>query len=174
VSAAEDEASRFDVASADETSLAVWVTGDGPPLVLVHGSLCDHTRFDPLVAELRAGMTTFVMDRRGFGASGDAAAYSIERELEDVAAVVDAVAARTDGPVALWGHSYCSNCAMGGAAFTSSVRHLLRSRSPKAMATSPSRPIQPWSPPSLRSSSLRSAVHRERSAASENHARIGC
>jgi alpha-beta hydrolase superfamily lysophospholipase len=57
-------------------------------------------------------MITFAMDRRGFGASGDAAAYSIELEFEDVAAVVDAVAARAGGPLALWGHSYCSNCAM--------------------------------------------------------------
>jgi pimeloyl-ACP methyl ester carboxylesterase len=91
---AEATKTRLDVQSADGTSLAVWVEGRGPPLVLVHGSLCDHTRFDPLVAELRGGATTFAMDRRGFGASGDAAGYSIEREFEDVAAVVDAVAAR--------------------------------------------------------------------------------
>lgn len=116
---------RFDVRSPDATSIAVWIAGDGPPLVLVHGSLCDHTRFDPLVAELRDGMTTFAMDRRGFGASGDATSYSIEREFEDVAAVVDAVAHRTGGLVALWGHSYGANCAMGGAARTSKVGHLL-------------------------------------------------
>ena len=84
------ETRRFDVRSADGTSLAVWVDGDGPPLVLVHGSLSDHTTFDPLVEELRCGVTTFSMDRRGFGASGDAAGYAIEREFEDVAAVVEA------------------------------------------------------------------------------------
>jgi pimeloyl-ACP methyl ester carboxylesterase len=100
-------------------------TGAGPLLVLVHGSLCDHTRFDPLVAELRIGVTTFAMDRRGIGASGDAADYSIEREFEDVAAVVDAVAARTSEPVALWGHSYGAGCAMGGAALTNNVHHLV-------------------------------------------------
>ncbi len=117
--------SRLEVQSTDGTPLAVWVEGSGPALVLVHGSLCDHTRFDPLVAELRDGVTTFAMDRRGFGASGDASDYSIEREFEDVAAVVDAVAARTGGPVALWGHSYGANCAMGGAALTSNVARLL-------------------------------------------------
>jgi pimeloyl-ACP methyl ester carboxylesterase len=122
---AEGEASRFDVRSADGTLLAVWVDGEGPPLVLVHGSLCDHTRFDPLVAELRADVTTLAMDRRGFGASGDAADYSIDREFEDVAAVVDAVATRMGGPVALWGHSYGAGCAMGGAALTSNVHHLV-------------------------------------------------
>ena len=65
------------------------------------------------------------MDRRGFGASGDTADYSIERDFEDVAAVVDAVAARTGGPVALWGHSYGANCAMGAATLTSNVHHLV-------------------------------------------------
>jgi pimeloyl-ACP methyl ester carboxylesterase len=118
-------ADRFDVRSADGTPLAVWADGDGPPLVLVHGSLCDHTAFDPLVAELRGTMTTFAMDRRGFGASGDAAGYALEREFEDVAAVVEGVADRTGGPVPLWGHSYGAGCAMGGAALTGAVRHLV-------------------------------------------------
>jgi pimeloyl-ACP methyl ester carboxylesterase len=118
-------ADRFCVRSADGTPLAVWVDGAGPPLVLVHGSMCDHTAFDPLVAELRDTMTTFAMDRRGFGASGDTAGYAIEREFEDVAAVVAEVAARTGGPVALWGHSYGAGCAMGGAALTGDVHHLV-------------------------------------------------
>jgi pimeloyl-ACP methyl ester carboxylesterase len=65
------------------------------------------------------------MDRRGFGASGDAAHYSIERDFEDTAAVVDAVAARTDGAITLWGHSYGANCAMGGAARTANVHQLV-------------------------------------------------
>ncbi|HEX2064311.1 MAG TPA: alpha/beta hydrolase [Acidimicrobiales bacterium] len=94
-------------------------------MVLVHGSLCDHSRFDDLVAELRDGVTTFAMDRRGFGDSGDAGAYAIEREFEDVAAVVDAVAACSGRRVALWGHSYGANCAMGGAALTGDVGHLV-------------------------------------------------
>jgi pimeloyl-ACP methyl ester carboxylesterase len=116
---------RFDVRSADGTSIAVWVEGEGPGLVMVHGSLQDHTASGALVDELRGSTTTFSLDRRGFGASGDSADYSIEREFEDVAAVVDAVAARTGGPVALWGHSYGANCAMGGAALTGNVHHLV-------------------------------------------------
>lgn len=70
-------AHRFDVRSADGTPLAVWADGQGPSLVLVHGSMCDHTASDPLVAELRDTMTTFAMDRRGFGASGDAAGCAL-------------------------------------------------------------------------------------------------
>ena len=116
---------RFDVSSADGTGLAVWVDGEGPALVLVHGSPSEHTTFDPLVQELRRDCTTFAMDRRGSGASGDAEPYAIEREFEDVAAVVDAVAARTGGPVALFGHSYGCNPAMGGATLTTNVHHLV-------------------------------------------------
>jgi pimeloyl-ACP methyl ester carboxylesterase len=115
-------ADRFGVRSADGTPMAVWVEGEGPPLVLVHGSMCDHTASDPLVAELRDTMTTFAMDRRGFGASGDAAGYALEREFEDV---VEAVAVRTGGPVALWGQSYGAGCAMGGAALTGAVHRLV-------------------------------------------------
>ena len=116
---------RFDVSSADGTSIAVWVEGTGSALVLVHGSIADHTTFEPFVAVLRDVFTTYCMDRRGFGASGDAPGYYIERDFEDVAAVVDAVAARTGAPVTLWGHSYGANCAMGGAARSRNVHHLV-------------------------------------------------
>jgi pimeloyl-ACP methyl ester carboxylesterase len=117
--------SRFDVQSADGTSLAVWIDGDGSPLVLVHGSVSDHTTLAPFVDELATDLATFSMDRRGFGASGDPPDYTIERDFEDVASVVDAVAARTGGPVALFGHSYGASCAMGAAALTSNVHHLV-------------------------------------------------
>ena len=92
---------------------------------MVHGSIADHTTFDPFVAVLHDEFTTFAMDRRGFGASGDAAGYTIERDFEDVATVIDSVAARTGGPVALWGHSYGANCAMGGATLTGNIHHLV-------------------------------------------------
>ena len=121
----ETTTTRFDVRSPDGTPIAVWVEGTGPALVMVHGSIADHTTFDSFVAVLREDFTTFAMDRRGFGASGDAGGYTIEREFEDVAAVVDAVTARTGGPVALWGHSYGANCVMGGATLTNDVHHLV-------------------------------------------------
>ncbi|MGH9269441.1 MAG: alpha/beta fold hydrolase, partial [Acidimicrobiales bacterium] len=89
------EVERFDVQSADGTSIAVWGDGNGPPLVLVHGGLNDHTTDRPFIDELRGTVTTFAIDRRGRGASGDGPDYTIEREFEDIAAVVDAVAART-------------------------------------------------------------------------------
>lgn len=125
LSAGAAESNRFDVQSADGTPIAVWVEGEGPPLVLVHGSMQNHTISAALVEELRTGITTSAVDRRGFGASGDAPVYAIEREFEDIAAVVDAVAARIGSPVALWGHSYGASCAIGGAALTGNVSHLL-------------------------------------------------
>src|SRR5262245_34876967 len=117
--------SRFDVRGADDVPLAVWVAGTGPPVVLVHGSIADHTTFDLLVEALRPHATTFSPDRRGFGASGDGAGYAIEREFVDVAAVVDAVAARAGRPVTLWGHSYGANCSLGAAARTAAVAGLV-------------------------------------------------
>jgi pimeloyl-ACP methyl ester carboxylesterase len=113
------------VGSGDGTSLGVFVEGDGPPLVMVHGSIADHTTFDGLVAELAPSMCTYRMDRRGFGASGDADHYTIEREHEDVAAVVDAVSQHSGAEVAVFAHSYGANCALGGAVATDDVSHLV-------------------------------------------------
>lgn len=115
----------FTVQSADGTPIGVFVEGRGPPLVMVHGSIADHTTFDELVVELAPALTTFCMDRRGFGVSGDSDVYALEREHEDVAAVVDAVAQLSRAPVALFGHSYGANCALGGAVATDQVARLV-------------------------------------------------
>ncbi len=113
----------FTVRSGD-VPIGVFVDGEGAPLVMVHGSIADHTIFDDLVAALAPSVNTFRMDRRGFGASGDEPEYTIEREYADVAAVVDAVAVQSGGPVALFGHSYGANCALGGAVASNNVSHL--------------------------------------------------
>ena len=118
-------ASPTHVVATDGTPIALWIAGSGPALLMIHGSIADHTTFDPFVEVLRTGWTTYSMDRRGFGASGDTDDYSIDCDFEDAAAVVDAVAARTGGPVTLWGHSYGANCAMGAAARTGNVHHLV-------------------------------------------------
>ena len=76
------------VASADGTPIAVWRSGNGPPLVLVHGTAADHSRWAPVLPALAARFTVLAVDRRGRGASGDARDYALEREAEDVAAVI--------------------------------------------------------------------------------------
>jgi hypothetical protein len=57
-------AERWDVKSGDGGSIAVWVEGKGPPLVLVHGSVSDHTMFAPwwAMCEMRAPYSR--VDRR--------------------------------------------------------------------------------------------------------------
>jgi pimeloyl-ACP methyl ester carboxylesterase len=70
---------------------------------------------------LERQFTVYVVDRRGRGESGDSPTYSIEREFEDVAAVVDSV----DQPVNLLGHSYGGICSMEASLLTKNVRKLI-------------------------------------------------
>ena len=119
------EATMTRVASRDGTEIAVWSSGQGPPLVLVHGAVADHTRWRPLLPYLEPHVTVHAMDRRGRGASGDAPGYAIERELEDVAAVVDAVAEASGSATDLYGHSFGGLCAFGGATLTANIGRLV-------------------------------------------------
>jgi pimeloyl-ACP methyl ester carboxylesterase len=109
------------VGSPDGTRIACWRSGSGEPLVLVHGTTADHRRWARVVPELEARFTVFAVDRRGRGASGDASEYRIEREFEDVVAVVAAIGR----PVTLVGHSYGGICALEAALRTSAVRRLI-------------------------------------------------
>lgn len=95
--------------SADGTRIAYERRGDGPPLLLVHGTTADHTSWEPVCPALEERFSLYLMDRRGRGESGDAADYSIEREFEDIAAVAGA----SDEPVSLAGHSYGALCSLG-------------------------------------------------------------
>ena len=119
------EATMTRVESRDGTEIAVWSSGQGPPLVLVHGAVADHTRWRPLLPHLEPHVTVHAMDRRGRGASGDAAGYAIEREFEDVAAVVDAVADASGSAADLYGHSFGGLCAFGGATLTAGIGRLV-------------------------------------------------
>jgi pimeloyl-ACP methyl ester carboxylesterase len=110
--------------SRDGTTVGYWTSGDGPPLVLVHGGFGDHTRWDALRPHLEPHVTVHAMDRRGRGASGDHPDYSIEREYEDVAAVVDAVASETGATVDVYGVSLGGVCALGAALLTTHIRRL--------------------------------------------------
>jgi pimeloyl-ACP methyl ester carboxylesterase len=113
------------VVSRDGTQIAYWTSGEGPPLVVVHGTPADHTRWRPLLAYLEPHATVHAMDRRGRGASTDAPDYDLVREYEDVAAVVDAAAEASGVPVDLYGHSHGGIVAFGAATVTSKIRRLV-------------------------------------------------
>lgn len=117
-----EEATR--ITSRDGTEIAYWQSGAGAPLVMVHGTTADHTRWAPVLPYLEPHALVCAMDRRGRGGSGDAPDYALDREHEDVAAVVDAVAAATGSPVDLLGHSYGGVCAFGAALLTDNIRTL--------------------------------------------------
>ena len=99
------------VPSRDGTSIGYAVSGSGPPLVLVHGTTGAHWSFALLAPHLEDRFTVCAVDRRGRGGSGDTTEYSIEREFEDVAAVVDAL----PEPAGVFGHSYGATVALGAA-----------------------------------------------------------
>jgi len=113
------------VRSADGTPIAVFSTGGGPPLVLVHGASADHTTFRVVGPRFAERFTVHAIDRRGRGASGDGPAYAIEREYEDVAAVAKTLAAESGTAVDVFGHSYGGRCALGAALLTTTVRRVV-------------------------------------------------
>jgi pimeloyl-ACP methyl ester carboxylesterase len=109
--------------SKDGTRIAYWQSGHGPPLVLVHGTTADHTRWAPILPQLQERFTVFAMDRRGRGGSGDVADYVQEREFEDIAAVVEAAAGA--GKANLLGHSYGALCSLEAALRTDKIDKLV-------------------------------------------------
>ena len=88
---------RLDVSAPDGTRLAVRVTGDGPPLVLLHGFPQNHRCWAPVLPRLAARFTCILPDLRGYGDSAAPAddagheTYSKRRMAGDVVAVLDAL-----------------------------------------------------------------------------------
>ena len=87
--------------STDGTTIAYDRWGAGAPVVIVAGALQGRTSCRPLAEALAARFTVFSYDRRGRGESGDTPPYSVEREIEDLAAVI----AAAGGTAAVYGHS---------------------------------------------------------------------
>lgn len=107
--------------SPDGTEIACHVGGDGPPLLLVHGTSADHTRWAPVIDELTSRFTTYALDRRGRGASGDAVTYAIEREFDDVATVINSIGDDVD----VLAHSYGAVCSLEATLIASRTRRLV-------------------------------------------------
>jgi pimeloyl-ACP methyl ester carboxylesterase len=102
------------VTSADGTTIAYDRYGNGPALVLVGGAF-QHRALDPRTAELAellAGQfRVYHYDRRGCGDSGDTTPYAVEREIEDLAALIE----DAGGSASLFGMSSGGNLALRAA-----------------------------------------------------------
>jgi pimeloyl-ACP methyl ester carboxylesterase len=97
--------------SADGTRIAFRSRGDGEPVLFVHGTGTSGADWAFAGRWLEDRFTVVAMDRRGRGMSGDAPGYSMEREAEDVLAVLEAT-----GSKLLVGHSYGALCSVLAAA----------------------------------------------------------
>jgi len=109
------------VIASDGTPIAYRRGGVGPPLLLVHGTTADHRSWAAVAPLLEPHCTVYALDRRGRGESGDAADYSLAREVEDILAVLSAIAE----PVALLGHSYGALLGLEAARLTDRIDRLI-------------------------------------------------
>jgi hypothetical protein len=83
------------VTSADGTAIGYdRLSDDGPLVILVCGGLDDGAENLPLGEHLAEAFTVVTYRRRGRGDSGDTQPYTVQREVEDLAAVIDAVGGR--------------------------------------------------------------------------------
>jgi pimeloyl-ACP methyl ester carboxylesterase len=78
------------VISKDGTIIAYEQTGTGPVVILVAAALADRGGTRRLAGQLAEHFTVINYDRRGRGKSGDTQPYAVEREVEDIEALIDA------------------------------------------------------------------------------------
>ena len=90
-----------EVTSKDGTRIVFDRTGEGPPLILVGGALNNRGSGAPYAAPLSASFTVYAYDRRGRGDSADTPPYAVDREVEDLLALIE----EAGGSAFLFGHS---------------------------------------------------------------------
>jgi pimeloyl-ACP methyl ester carboxylesterase len=90
-----------EITSKDGTTIAFDRTGEGPPIVVVGGALGDRSAAAELASLLAPRFTVIAYDRRGRGDSGDTAPYAVDREVEDIEALIVAAGGRAS----MFGHS---------------------------------------------------------------------
>jgi pimeloyl-ACP methyl ester carboxylesterase len=108
------------VTSKDGTTIGFDRLGDGPPVVLVSGGSVDRSSNAGLAEQLASDFSVFNYDRRGRGPSGDTQPYAIEREIEDIDAVIGAAG----GSAGLYGTSSGAALALLATAAGSPARKL--------------------------------------------------
>jgi len=89
------------VISKDGTRIAFDQSGKGPAIILVDGATATRLAEASLAAALAPHFTVFAYDRRGRGGSGDAKPYAVEREVEDIEALIN----EAGGSAFVFGHS---------------------------------------------------------------------
>src|SRR5918993_4536841 len=89
------------VTSSDGPPIAFDRLSDGQPVIVVGGQLCDRALTPPTAEALAKHFTVFNYDRRGRGDSGDTTPYAVEREIEDLGALI----AEVGGRASVYGHS---------------------------------------------------------------------
>ncbi len=100
------------VTSTDGTLIAFEQLGHGKPLILVAGALQGLATYHSLAEELAHHLTVVNYDRRGRGESGDTPPYSVDREVEDLHALIDELG----GAASVYGHSSGAALVMHAAA----------------------------------------------------------
>jgi pimeloyl-ACP methyl ester carboxylesterase len=109
------------VISNDGTRIAFRRSGNGLPLLLVHGTTADHRRWDAILPSLEPHFTVVAMDRRGRGRSGDVSYYNFMHEAEDVVAVIETI----DEPAFVLGHSFGGRCCLEASLLTDQIDRLI-------------------------------------------------
>ena len=108
------------VMSRDGTSIAYDRQGAGPPVILVGGGLDDGSENAPLATELADRFTVYNYARRGRGESGDTSPYAVQRELEDL----EALLGLAGGSAGVYGVSSGGMFALEAAATGLAIRRL--------------------------------------------------
>jgi pimeloyl-ACP methyl ester carboxylesterase len=121
------------VTSADGTTIAYDRRGTGAPVILAGGAFNDRTTVAGLAEVLAADFTTIAYDRRGRGASGDTGPYAVEREIEDIAALI----AHAGGSASVFGHSSGAVLALEAAAAGLAIDKLVAYEPPYATSGHP-------------------------------------
>ncbi|PZF83604.1 alpha/beta fold hydrolase [Jiangella anatolica] len=122
--------------SADGTTIAYDLAGSGSPIVFVSGAFNDRHTLAPVAAELASSHTVVCYDRRGRGDSSDTPPYTVDREVEDLAAVLEVVG----GSAAVFGFSSGANLGLLAASRGVAVTALVLYEAPFALSPEDRRP----------------------------------
>jgi pimeloyl-ACP methyl ester carboxylesterase len=123
------------VTSADGTRIAYERAGSGHPIVFASGAFNDHHTCAPLAERLAGDFTVVTYDRRARGASGDTRPYAMEREVDDLAALIETVG----GAAAVFGFSSGALLAVYAAALKAPITGLALYEAPFAVDSWPDR-----------------------------------